>query len=49
MLRSYLRDFSDAYIIVKGTTTVTGTSNDSRKNRPLAFKNNASYKLHFKN
>ena len=43
MLRSYLRDFSDAYIIVKGTTTVTGTSNDSRKNRPLAFKNNASY------
>ena len=43
MLRSYLRDFSDAYIIVKGATTVTGTSNDSRKNRPLAFKNNASY------
>ena len=43
MLRSDLCDFSDAYIIVKGTATVTGTSNNSRKNRPLAFKNNASF------
>ena len=43
MLRSDLCDFSDAYIIVKGTATVTGTSNNSRKNRPLAFKNNAPF------
>ena len=41
MLRSNLCDFSDAYVVVKGTITVTGESNSSRKNRPLAFKNNA--------
>ena len=34
-------DFSDAYIVVKGEITVTGVSNSSRKNRSLAFKNNA--------
>ena len=38
MLRSDLCDFSDAYIVVKGEVTVTGGSNSSRKNRPLAFK-----------
>ena len=43
MLRSDLCDFSDAYIVVKGTITVTGTNNRSRKNRPLAFKNNAPF------
>ena len=43
ILRSDLCDFSDAYIVVKGTITVTGTSNRSRKNRPLAFKNNAQF------
>ena len=43
MLRSDLHDFSDAYIVVKGTITVTGTNNSSRKNRPLAFKNNAPF------
>ena len=32
-------DFSKVYIVVKGTITITGTSNRSRKNRPLAFKN----------
>ena len=41
MLRSDLCDFSDAYIVVKGTITVAGGGNSSRKNRPLAFKNNA--------
>ena len=40
MLRSDLCDFSDAYIVVKGEVTVTGGSNSSRKNRPLAFKSN---------
>ena len=43
MLRSDLCDFSDVYVVVKGTITVTQTSNKSRKNRPLAFKNNAPF------
>ena len=43
MLRSDLCDFSDAYIIVKEPVTIEGGSNDSRKNRPLAFKNNAPF------
>ena len=43
MLRSDLCDFSDPYIVVKGTITVTGTTSRSRKNRPLAFKNNAPF------
>ena len=43
MLRSDLCDFSDAYIVVKGTITVAGGGNSSRKNRPLAFKNNAPF------
>ena len=44
MLRWDLCDFSDAYIVVKGTITVAGVSNYScRKNRPLAFKSNAPF------
>ena len=43
MLRSDLCDFSDAYIVVKRTITVVGGSNDSKRNRPLAFKNNAPF------
>ena len=43
MLRSHLCDFSDEYIVVKGTITVARGSNISRKNRPLAFKNNAPF------
>ena len=43
MLRSYLCDFSDVYIVVKGKVHVTGGSNSSQKNRPLAFKNNAPF------
>ena len=39
VLRSDLCDFSDAYIVAKGTVTVTGKNNKSRKNRLLAFKN----------
>ena len=42
MLRSDLCDFNDAYI-VKGTITVTGTSNRSRKNGSLTFKNNVPF------
>ena len=43
VLRSDLCYFSDAYIVLKGEITVAGGSNSSRKNRPLAFKNNAPF------
>ena len=50
MLRSNLCDYSDAYILVKGTITVTalgannGTNNiRDKKNRPLILKNNAPF------
>ena len=42
MLRSDLCDFSDAYIVVKGTITVTNPNN-ARRNKAVAFKNNASF------
>ena len=42
MLRSDLCDYSDAYIVVTGTITVKGDNNVNRKNRSVAFKNNAS-------
>ena len=50
MLRSNLCNYSDAYILVKGTITVTapGVNNDAnnigdKRNRPLIFKNNALF------
>ena len=43
MLKSDLCYLSDAYIVVKGATTITGTKNRSRKNRSLVFKNNAPF------
>ena len=42
MLRSDLCDYSDAYIFVKGIITVSANIRDKR-NRPLAFKNNAPF------
>ena len=49
MLRSNLCDYSDAYILVKGTNTVAapGNNNDANKirdkrNRPAILKNNAA-------
>ena len=42
-VRSDLCDFSGAYIVVKGEITVAGGSNASKKNRPLAFKNNVPF------
>ena len=42
MLRSDLFDFSDAYITVKGTITVTNP-NDAKRNKAVAFKNNAPF------
>ena len=48
MLRSSLCDYSDAYILVKGTITVNGVVNGAendivRRNRPLILKNNAPF------
>ena len=50
MLRSSLCDYSDAYILVKGTITVTapGVNNDAnnirdKKNIPVILKNNAPF------
>ena len=42
MLRSNLWDFSDAYIVVKGTITVTNPDN-AKRNKVVAFKNNAPF------
>ena len=39
MLRSDLCDYSNAYIVVKGTITVTNPNN-AKKNKAVAFKNN---------
>ena len=40
MLRSDLCDFNDAYIVVKGTITVT-KPNNAKRNKAVTFKNNA--------
>ena len=43
MLRSNLCYYSDAYISVNGTITVTGNNQRDRQNRPLILKNNAPF------
>ena len=50
MLRSSLCDYSDVYILVKGTTTVTapGANNNAnnirdKRNRPVILKNNSPF------
>ena len=43
MLRSDLRDYTDAYILVKGTITATGNHPRDRRNRPLILKNNGPF------
>ena len=42
MLRSDLCDCSDAYIVVKGTISVTNPDN-AKRNKSVAFKNNAPF------
>ena len=42
MLSSDLRDFSDAYIVVKKIITVTEQDN-AKRNKSAVFKNNASF------
>ena len=43
MLRSYLCDFSDAYIVVKRDITLEGDNDANKHNKNLAFKNNAPF------
>ena len=43
MLRSNLCDYSDAYILVKGTITVAGNNLRDRQNRPLILKNSVLF------
>ena len=43
MLRSSLCDYSDKYILVKGTIIVTGNHPRDKQNRPLILKNNAPF------
>ena len=43
MLRSNLFDYSEVYILVNGTITVTGNHPRDRQNRPLILKNNAPF------
>ena len=48
MLRLNLCDYSDAYILVKGTITVNGIASGAKneilgRNRPLILKNNALF------
>ena len=43
ILRANLCDYSDAYILVNGTITVTGNHPKDRQIRPLILKNNAPF------
>ena len=43
MLRSDLCNFSDAYIVLEGTITLEGDNNANKRNKNLAFKNNAPF------
>ena len=43
MLRSDLCDYSDAYIVVKGDITLEGDNDANKRNKNLAFKNNAQF------
>ena len=43
MLRSDLRDFSDAYIVVKRDITLEGDNDANKRNKNIAFKNNAPF------
>ena len=43
MLRSDLCDYSDAYIVVKGTITDEGDDDAEIRNKKLILKNNAPF------
>ena len=43
ILRSDLCDFNDAYIVVKGDISLEGDNDANKRNKNLAFKNNAPF------
>ena len=43
MLRSDLCDYSNAYIVIKGTITVENTNDADQKNKKLIFRINAQF------
>ena len=43
MLRSYLCDYSDAYIVIRGTIIVEGTNGIDKHNRSFILKNNTPF------
>ena len=43
MLRSDLCDFNDPYIVVKGDIALEGDNDANKRNKNLAFKNNAPF------
>ena len=43
MLRSYLCDFCDAHIAVKGAINLEGDNDANKRNKNLAFKRNAPF------
>ena len=44
MLGSNLCDYSDTYIVVKGTVTVEGDNYAKKRNKKLTFKNNLLFR-----
>ena len=44
MLRSDLCNYSDAYIVVKGTITIVGNNANNQDNKKLTFKDNSSFR-----
>ena len=44
MLRSDLWDYSDTYVVVKGTTTVEGDDDNEKIDKKLSFKNNVPFR-----
>ena len=44
LLRSDLCDYSDAFIVVKGTISITGINDNNKRNKEITFKNNAPLK-----
>ena len=44
LLRSDLCDYSDAFIVVKGTISIPGINDNNKRNKEITFKNNAPLK-----
>ena len=44
MLRSDLRDFNDAYMVVRGIISLTDTNANNRRDKTLTIKTNALFR-----